>query len=323
MKPAVPTYLIVFGGLFVVTAGLGGAFWYWAAGELDAARSAREQAATKLTAMDRRAILPVQQNLDALTAKNDEFKALLDAAMPKLTASNKSFSDVVTGWQDGRPSAGLSPDAWKRLMNDKRQALDKLAAENRVKLPDNFYYGFSRYRLPNPDAQATPQLGVQLVAIDRLANLLIQSRVESIRGIRRVYFEEPARVGAPAPAGEESLSGAIIEDPLKLYSVYPFELTFRCTTPQLARLVNGITAAPELFIIRFIQVENEVTDVKRRSAIEGQLATEVRQTGKLFVTVAGEEFLNVRMRVDLILWAEGEPPAEAPGGGGQRRNANP
>ncbi|MFQ3670020.1 MAG: hypothetical protein SNJ84_01025 [Verrucomicrobiia bacterium] len=322
MKPAVPTYLIVFGALFVVVGGLGGGFWYWAASELDTARSVREQVTTKLTAMDRRPILPVQKNLDALTEKKNEFAAILDNALPGLKARNAAFAEVVTAWQDGRPSAGLSPDGWKRLMNERRQALDKEAADRKVKIPENFYYGFSRYRLPNPEAQFTPQLGVQLVAIDRLANILIESRVESIRAIRRVYFEEPARAGGP-PAGEEALPGAILQDPLKLYWVYPFELSFRCTTPQLAQVVNAIASAPELFIIRFIQVENEVTEVKRRSAIQTQLATEVRQTGKLFVTVAGDELLNIRLRVDLILWAEGEPSAGGETGGGGGRNARP
>lgn len=322
MKSAVPTYLLVYGALFLVVGALGGAFWYWAGNELDSAQSARQQVATRLGSMDRQPILPVQENLEALKAKTEEFKKLLDEALPKLKASNQSFAEVVTGWKDGRPASGLSPDAWKRLMNEKRQALDKLASENRVKLPENFYYGFSRYRLPNPEASATPQLGVQLVAIHSLASLLIQSRVQEIRGIRRVYFEEAGRPGAP-PTGDEALAGAILQDPLKLYSVYPFELTFRCNTQALASFLNRLAAAPELFIVRFLQVENEVTEVKRRSAIETQLAGQAQQTNKIFVTVAGEEFLNVRLRVDLLLWNEGEPSAETSGGGGQRRNTNP
>lgn len=320
---SIPPYLLVFGALFLIVGGIGGALWWWAASELDSARAARDQVVTKLTATDRRAILPTPENLEAITAKNAEFTALLEASLPKLQAASRDFAAVILAWRDGRPAEGLSPDAWKRLMNEKRLELDRKAEANRVKLPENFYYGFSRYRLPNPEAQFTAELGVQLIALNRLASILIDSRVEAIQSMRRVQFEDGPRAGGPI-AGEEGLAASILQDPLKLYWLYPFEVTFRCATVQLARVVQGIAEAPELFLIRFIQIENEVSEIKRRSAIQPQTGNQLGQTDRLFVTVVGDELLNIRLRVDLLLWAEGSSAGgTASPGGNQGREASP
>lgn len=321
----IPTYSIVFVSLFVVACGLGGFFWYWAGDQYQTAVQERDGVVTKLSSIDRRPILPVKKNLDAIIGIKDGFTELLAAEMPLVRIGDGAFSSVVSEWKDGRPSGGLAPDEWKRLMNEKRQALDKLAEENRVAIPKDFYYGFARYRVPNPEPGITAGLGIQLLGINQLFEILIKNRVPSIRSVRRVFFEDAGRPAGQPQTSDEALPGSILPGPMGLYLTYPFEVTFQSTAAELSKILNQIATAPLLFVVRSVTVENEVTEVKRRSAILGQVTEKAKQTGKLFVTVAGEEFLTVRLRLDLIVWCPkgetnepatgaAESPAPAPRG---------
>jgi len=310
---ALPKHLIGAIAAFAVIGLLGGGAWYWTSARLDGSLQARSQVMQDLAALNAKGVFPSPANLKTLK-DNQEAAALLASSMePRLTAAQEDLAPFL-----GAEGKGLGADAWKQMLIEKREELKKQAEAAKVQVADDFYFGFKRYRLASPPPGATRELGLQLAAIDALSRVLFASRVASLQEIRRVLVEESG--AAPASGtSEEVLAAVVAPGGGGLYKAYPFEARFQASPAALKRVLNGLSAEKQFFIVRFAALENQKTGVPRRSEILSQagLATPAGGEGgerpaaaaKLLIPVLGQELLNVRLRVDFIHW---NPPAPAP-----------
>jgi len=184
--------------------------------------------------------------------------------------------------------------------------LTAAAAEHHVRTPADFTFGFSRYdvKFPcrNPPAHGDEctrllaLLSKQLMVVDTLATLLITNQVEEISAIHRTEVE-------PGETSADALNFPINTEPTALYHTYPFELRFTCDTPVLRNILNGLTEAPGLFIVRAIRIDTVA--VKLKSLDAPPTATEVAAAEPVRALVTRR--LNVTLRLDLVEFASPKP----------------
>jgi len=310
-----PKHLVVSLIAFVVIGLMGGGAWFWSAGLLDTAVTEYGSVTQQLQTVQAKGFSPTSQNLKLLESNQEAVAALAKELLPQFDRATGKFSLFLNP-----EKKGLSQEAWKEKLVSTREELKKSAEQGRVDTAEDFYFGFKRYRVASPPAAATRDIGIQLAAIDEMANLMIKSRVNSIKEIRRVMVEDTGLVSA-AGGSEEALAATVVDGLGGLYRVYPFEIKFQSTPQALNKFVNELSRSPMVFLIRFMVVENEKNTVPRRSEFATSTPTEGAEA-KLLVPIIGQEQVNTRMRIDLIYW-NGTPPDKKPPGPPKPKPANP
>lgn len=304
---ALPKHLIGALIAFAVVGLLGGGAWFWTSTQLDQAVQDRANVMQELAALNAKGIFPSPANLKTLKDNQAAAAALAGTMEPKLADAATALAPYI-----GPEGKGLGADAWKQLLIEKREELKKLAESSKVEVGDDFYFAFKRYRLASPPAGATRELGIQLAGIDTLSRILFEARIQALQEMRRVLIEESGTPAGGGAGSDEVLAAAVVDGAGGLYKVYPMEVRFQATPAALKRVLNGLNAHSQFFITRFITLENQKSAVPRRSEILNQANSGVSApdapgdrppaAARLLIPVLGQELLNVRMRVDHILW---------------------
>ena len=197
------------------------------------------------------------------------------------------------------------------------ETVARLSAQARgvVKTPENFEFGFSRYdaEFPCKAAGTSPEdckktlalLGKQLLAIEKLSSLLMESRVDDITQIRRTEVDP----GAATTGGGDIVDAPIFTDPRGLYQAYPFELTFTCETKALRTFLDKLAGTESLFAVRNVKIErisNQATTggAGARPGEAGGAAEAVRTFERARITAV--------VRVDLVEINPPAPPGKKP-----------
>jgi len=310
---------IIFLVLFLITGLGGGYFWYWSISDLEAKTKEKADLQSQLGQLDKLAMPPTQAMLSKLQDNEKEFKQLSEKSLAEIQQMLGQFDSLVLKQEADKPPQGLSNDAWKKQMNDRRLDLDKLALKNKVDVPKDFFYGFQKYRLTSPDEKSTGRLGFQLLGADAISKILINAKVNKFLSLRRAPETDVGKPGTPVATSsgtsgngnEDVLGAAILTGPQKLYQIYPFEVAIRCDTQQLRDVINGLNTSDYFFIIRFLAIENEKLNVKSKSAIQSEVVAEATRKGSLVIPVAGNELLQVRIRIDMLVWSKQAFSAES------------
>ena len=127
-------------------------------------------------------------------------------------------------------------------------------------LPANFYMGFEAYRGAPPDAAVTPLLSRQLDAMVDLMRVLIKQRAVSLNVVKRAPLpREPGGPTAPAPAAAGAPRSGANAAPAasSLIVRHPVEIAFTAQPSAFREIVNAITAAERLYIIRALEIKNK------------------------------------------------------------------
>ena len=315
----IPANIISLVVLFAVTGLAGGGAYYWLETQTDENIQRIAQLRNQMSVLGKGGILPSSANLKTIQNNNAKLDEVLKSLQPNMDSAAAFFTTVRQVKADGKSFQALDPDSWKRLFGEKRDPLRKLAAANKVKLPDDYDFGFKAFRSTNPRPEMTLDLGVQLLVIEHVSKILFNARIKSLNAIKRVLVEDGARSPGAVSSfvqsvGDEALSQPITISPGGIYKVYPFEFSFSCSTDALTAIVNGIAASDCVFVIRSMTVENEKNNIASRSEMKATQAGagEGSASRKLVVPVVGQESINVRLRLDLVdFQAESAP---APGG---------
>jgi hypothetical protein len=154
----------------------------------------------------------------------------------------------------------LRPVAFLQRMASQLAKLRQAAEAANVKIVDGFAFGFSRYagtpptiparNLSEEDTKRVVTLLVkQLLAIEKISTLLIESRVDDLAVIRRSEVE--------SSNGPDALEVPIVNDPRALYQTLPFEFQFHCTPEALRDFLNSLTKSDWFFAVRKVQVIGE------------------------------------------------------------------
>lgn len=182
-----------------------------------------------------------------------------EANLTRFADEKKSYGEAVNSLQANMaaltPSQekSVSPTDFQNHLRDLVGDVLRSATQTGVALPEGFYLGFEQYRQQLPDAAATTLLSEQLTEVEQIVRILINRKIEKLNSIKR----------APLP-GESGLtaSSSAVEKPkptgAELVVRHPIEVAYTANANAFRETLAQITEAPKLFVIRALQIKNEV-----------------------------------------------------------------
>jgi cell division protein FtsB len=210
-----------------------------------------------------------QRQYDELTkgsaAASTENVQALKHDREQLQELYKSLQDAI-GHSTIEPPKMKDEIEFGQLMRKTITQLGDLAAKDHVKIPDAFAFGFSRYGPTTPFPCRNPpvttnecqrilgSLTKQLLVIEKLTQLAIDSGVEEIAAIRRPEVEP---IGGTGGGGSDALAATIEDDPKALRHTYPFEIQFASGAKALQRFLNGLSKSDWFFAVKSLKIDTE------------------------------------------------------------------
>jgi hypothetical protein len=319
---------------FVIVALLGGGAWYYLSGQLVAAQGDAATAAGDFDQYTKKEVyLPTRSNVKTLQAGIDLMTAQLDPLI----------KSVLQSPENQLPSVQQTDTVqWKHQLDDEVKSLNNEAKISGIKVPANFYYGFSRYLNTNPELTATAVLSRQLLGVQAIADILIKAPVHAIVRVKRSYEEDPAlasgAVSFQSRQDPDQLAAHSQEAPGGVYTAYPFEVEFDAKTESFRKVVDDLMQSHYVFVIRSVLVQNSKLDSPKLQTLDTMAgtpnngdapvvnsspgATAAAQPTVGVQYLFGDETLHIRMRIDLIDWhgIATEPTTPTGSGRGGRGN---
>ncbi len=141
----------------------------------------------------------------------------------------------------------------KEFSSALQQTIDQLqreATNNSVMLPPKYKFSFEAHlgRVQFAAGSLAPLAG-QLGEVKTIASILNLAKINSLDGIRRERVSVDDAAGSPTDYLE--LKSTTNE----LAVITPYEVTFRCFTPELASVLSGLAASPHGLLVKSINVE--------------------------------------------------------------------
>jgi hypothetical protein len=287
--------VIVIGAVFWVALGFTGWLWWKASREKARIVEELQQQNDELQRLLSQKPSPSTENIEATKREREQVAELYARLTEGVVRPAMTITNLTR------------PFEFSQLLHETVDRLTQ-AARNRVKLPEkeNFLFGFNRYEtdLPCRATGATSEeckktlalLGKQLLAIEKLGNLLIQSQVEQITRVRRTEVDSPG-------TNPDALGTPIAAGPQNLYETYPFEIEFVCNTQALRTFLNSLATSDSFFTVRLLKVDSTTTTgaTGPGGGEGGAGAGPTRQMEKRLLTVL--------VRLDLIEFTPTPAPA--------------
>jgi hypothetical protein len=161
------------------------------------------------------------------------------------------------------------PDLPKKTDRDFAAALNRTIDQLRrdstnasVNLQDNYNFSFQAEKLKIAFAGGSIEpLSRQLGEVKAICDVLFQARINALDGLRRerVSGDDAAGPATDYLSENSATNGQAI--------LSPYELTFRCFSPELAAVLAGFASSPNGLIVKTINVE-----------VAGTVATEMTST---------------------------------------------
>jgi hypothetical protein len=295
---------------FVVVALLGGGAWYYLSGQLAATQQDVGTASSDFQKYSSKVVyLPTAGNAKILQNNIDVMQAQLDPLVHSVLQASGDKLPTVTK---------EDTVAWKHDLDAKVNRLNTEAKREGVTVPDNFYYGFSRYLNTNPGDEQTEVLTKQLDGVEEIAHIFINAPVKGISTFRRTYEEDPPSntpVNPGRTADPDLLPGNAEIAPGNVYTAYPFEIQFEATTDGFRKVLADLQKSPYVFVIRSLIVQNSNPDSPQISDLDklaGTPAAGVTESSPGSVGAAksdkgpqflfGNETLQIKIRIEMIEW---------------------
>ena len=167
-------------------------------------------------------------------------------------------------------------DKLRKVVEDVTSAAQNVG----MALPENFYMGFEQYRGAPPDVAAAPLLSQELDAINDLVGLLLKQRVARLTSITRGRLpHEAGSFAAPAAPAANGRPGGKAEAAEDLVVRSPVEILFTAQPSAFHAVLNEITDAKRLYVIRAVQVKNEMDKAPLRDDPSLAVVGGVEQAG--------------------------------------------
>lgn len=141
---------------------------------------------------------------------------------------------------------------YKAVLQDTISDLQRDATNNSVILPSRYNFSFEKQAGLVKFAEGTLQpLAIQLGEVKAICSVLNEAKVNSLEGIRRERV--PGSPDDLAGTPTDYLDQASTTNELAI--VTPYEVTFRCFTPELANVLAGFAKSPHGLIVKAINTE--------------------------------------------------------------------
>jgi hypothetical protein len=288
------TFLIGFGICALLAVAL--LYWRWSAWS-DARQSFDQVAAER----DRLAHLDPFPN-DANYRKLQDYVEKYGVTLDKFKQTLKT--EVV-------PAPPLAPNEFQsRLRLVTIATLDR-ARVNNVTLPDKFQLGFDEFATTMPPTPVAPLLGQELSQIQKLINILLDAKVDSVTSLRRAPLPEEGASLTPTPSpttGRKVATGKPSLTPVPtLIERNIVDVTFKAAPAAARKVLNEIASSTgQFFIIRTLYVHNEKDKGPPREKMARPTPVESRQTpgaqpgAAPLNFIVGNEHIEVSATIEML-----------------------
>ena len=186
--------------------------------------------------------------------------------LQKFTELRRNYSSAVktlqmnlAAYEPPPENPPLTPvqfaDKLRKVVEDVTAAAQNVG----MALPENFYMGFEQYRGSPPDVAAAPLLSQELDAINDLVGLLLKQHVARLTSITRGRLpHEAGGPTAPAAPAANGPRGGKAEAAEELVVRYPVEILFTAQPSAFHAVLDEVTSAKRLYILRAVQIKNEM-----------------------------------------------------------------
>ncbi len=268
-------------------------------------------------------------------AKHDLEELMNSAPFPSssnLALAKRELQRLTTFIQDSKkqfpaappPAAPLNNQSFKALLQTTVDDLAKEAASVAVRIETNYYFSFEAQRAPMtfPPESLRP-LSERLHEVRTITSLLIKAKITRLEAIRR------AHVAGEVAAGNDYLTEAPRHNGELGMTVWPYEFTFQCFTPELAAAMENLMRAPEAIIIRSVVVEPAEPMVRLTPVVPGGQppgrfpAAAAPRPVPALETILNERTLRVILKLDVVKPEGGEGGPRGRNFGGPGRPGDP
>jgi hypothetical protein len=148
------------------------------------------------------------------------------------------------------PDGDLTSKNFATALGSAIYQLQQEAKSASVTLPPKYAFSFDAEdnKLSISPASLDP-LAVQLGEIKAIAETVFSARVNALDGIQRVRVSDEDSSG---PAGDYIDDHPVVSD---LAVITPYVVTFRCFTPELARVIGAFATSSNTFLIKAINLQ--------------------------------------------------------------------
>jgi hypothetical protein len=148
------------------------------------------------------------------------------------------------------PEDNVTSEAFAGELRRTVDTLQHEADSAGVVLPPKYDFSFSAQRPLVKFADGSlGSLAVQLGEVKAIAEAIFATRVNALDSLQRVRVSADDAAG---PAGDYIEDHAVTND---LATITPYMVTFRCFTPELARVISTLATASNTFLIRAINIQ--------------------------------------------------------------------
>jgi hypothetical protein len=227
-----------------------GALFYWRWSAWTDAKQEFDQVAAERNRLRQLDPFPNDANYRKLQGYLESYTAALDKFKEQLK------SEVA-------PAPPLAPNEFQsRLRLVVIATLDRARANN-VKLPDRFQLGFDEFTKTMPATAVTPLLGQELSQIQKLINIVLDAKVDSVTSFHRASLTEE-HVASPTPTPSPNPGRRVVTAkpggtpaPI-LMQRNIVDISFKAVPGAARKALNEIAASTgQFFIIRTLYVHNE------------------------------------------------------------------
>ena len=191
---------------------------------------------------------------------------LNDANYRKLQGYVKAYSTALEKFKEALktevvPAPPLAPNEFQSRLRLVTVATVDRARANNVKLPDRFQLGFDEFATTMPPTGVTALLGQELSQVQKLMNIVIDAKVDSVTSLHRLSFPEESRVAAtptPSVPGRVAAAKASATPAPPLIDRNVIDISFKAAPSAARKALNEIAASTgQFFVIRTLYVHNE------------------------------------------------------------------
>ena len=329
-------FIIGYSVVTLIGAGILGYLCYSAYSSFDESESKLKGDQVALENLQKAALYPKQENVDAKRKQVDAFVAEVNKLHSSLVAYQSPLDYEIPG------------DKVSEKLGEFKARLELTAKSRKIELPKDFSLGLARYLTGAPLKEAAPQVNYLATSVDTLLTILVNNGVTKINEVQcpEMPYEKdttPPPVDpkkkkpatppspAPAPAPVKSTKPTPKSDPTALdetrvLSRYKINLQFTGSEKSVQACLNQIASMPEggpFFAVNLMRIENESHQGPSKafnitpSPVPPDAADPVAPDSSALIDskyIIGNEKISVFMDIDVLRFKdlEGAADSEAP-----------
>lgn len=148
------------------------------------------------------------------------------------------------------PSGAVTSEAFASALRRTVDLLQREAESYSVTLPPKYDFSFSVQRpLVKFAAGSLDQVATQLGEVKAISETLFPTRINALDSIQRIRVSDDDLQGSQGDYVDEH---SVTND---LAVLTPYVVTFRCFTPELARVISAFATSSNAFLIKSINVQ--------------------------------------------------------------------